>query len=134
MGERIKKGPELILPMSAVDVLKKSALMISRLEEQARLELVKQNAVGYNERMIDKALTLAQLPDELQELSERNILVPEEIKNLSMGLSKSAKRAIRDNNYFVMSVLLKPIGIQAGEPNELKKFIDHLEKNKSLKK
>ncbi len=134
MGERIKKGPELILPMSAVDVLKKSALMISRLEEQARLELVKQNAVGYNERMIDKALTLAQLPDELQELSERNIPVPEEIKNLSMGLSKSAKRAIRDNNYFVMSVLLNPIGIQAGEPNELKQFINHLEKNKSLKK
>jgi hypothetical protein len=134
MSERIKKGPESLLPISDVDVLKGAALMISLLEKQGRLALKKQDANGYNEIMFKKAQILAKLPEKLKELSKRRIPVSNEVRKLSLDWSKRAMLAIKNSNYFGMSILLNPIGIQESEPNELKKFINHLEKSKSPKK
>ena len=126
-GEMVNspEGKEGLQP--AVQTLREVAKQFNALDSEADILLAKKDAVGYTDKLKERASLLVSLPDRLTSSLEG---VDQEIKQQILRevsyFATAAQEALKSGN-FSLGVLLTHMGGKIGDKNDLEKLIESLE-------
>lgn len=127
--------PEDNLPESALDLLKMVSAKFSSLEKDKKDALYgdMRDVHRYQEILIERTNLIANLPNYLSQLKERNIEVSEKIKENASKFSAVANEILKSGSATRMNNLLIPSGSRKTDKNELEQLIEDLESSQTGK-
>lgn len=116
--ELVLNTPELIL--------KDAVLRFKKLDEESQRALSQKDTATCRQKLIERAVLIADLPTRIGQVIDRGQSFPEEEFRQLVDFSELANRSLKNGGSFVLGVLLKPRGSSESEPNLLEELVNKL--------